>query len=174
MALADPHANALQFLPTTSFSAILHNIQSLGLDPQDIITCRPDCLSPFYRPSTPQDDPTALLTSTILTLPARAPEHLRPTLTQILVPHHPSFDLIPLPQLRDRAIMLSAAMPEIFNLWELKLDIYQNGGLSVRRHRDGRDSAPWDKTSWVAEPWFLSKWTMIVAEERDYLARNVF
>ena len=167
-ALANPSANALQFLPTTIFSAILHNTLSLGFDPQDLITCGADCISPFYHPSTAQDDPAALLASATLRLPAGTPEHLRPSLTQIVVPHHPSFDLIPLPQLRDRAIMLSAAMPDIFNLWELKLDIYQRGGLSVRRQ-----SQPWDKSSWVAAPWFLAKWSMIVAEEREHLSEGV-
>ncbi|KAM6476782.1 hypothetical protein HDV62DRAFT_374511 [Trichoderma sp. SZMC 28011] len=44
-------------------------------------------------------------------MPSAMPANLRPTLSQLLIPHHASLDLIPLPLLRERAIMLSAAMP---------------------------------------------------------------
>lgn len=168
--LPDPHANAIEFLPTTIFSALLHNAVALGFNLDEIASCAAGGISPFYRPSTPHDDPASLLSSAVLSLPGVPPENLRPTLTQVLIPHHPSLDLIPLPRLRDRAIALSAAMPHVFDNWELKLDIYTRGGLGVRRRQMvGRACQPWEKEGWVAAPWFLTKWSVIVDEERELL-----
>lgn len=173
--LVDPHANAIEFLPTTIFTSLLHNAIALGFDLDELTSCGVGGLSPFYHPATPQDDPNALVSAATLNLPRAPPEHLRPTLTQVLIPHHPSLDLIPLPKLRDRAISLSAAMPHIFNMWELKLDIYTRGGLGIQKHRVDRDGKtricrPWERSSWVAAPWFLRKWSMIVDEEREQLS----
>ncbi|KAI6784598.1 uncharacterized protein J7T54_006643 [Emericellopsis cladophorae] len=176
-ALADPSCNTLEFLPTIIFGACLHNAAALGWDAEQLATCSPHGISPFYRPTTPETNPQTLLASLIINLPGQTPPHLRPTLTQVVVPHHPSLDLIPLPHLRDRAIMLSAALPTVFNLWELKLDIYVKGGLVMLKttrsndHRK-RTCQPWDKSSWIAERWFLRKWTMLVDEELLSLGRT--
>lgn len=172
---ADPLSNTLEFLPTTIFTGLIHNALMLGFDLRDLARCGTDSLSPLHRPSTPQDDPKALIASAMSSFPTVPPESLRPTLTQILIPHHPSLDLLPWPELRDKAIMLSAAMPEIFNVWDMKVDIYARGGLnklSVRTGRDGRmrSCPPWEKTSWVAEPWFLRKWSMVVDADRELLS----
>jgi hypothetical protein len=175
-ALADPLSNAMEFLPTTIFGACLHNAAALGFDAAELATCSAHGNSPFYRPTTPETNPQTLLASIIINLPRPPPPHLRPTLTQVLIPHHPSLDLIPLPHLRDRAIMLSAAMPTVFNLWELKRDIYERGGLVMLKTTRGRDCRektcqPWDRSSWVAQRWFLRKWTMLVDEELLSLGR---
>jgi hypothetical protein len=183
MCLADPQRNAIQLLPTTIFSAVLHNALSLGIDLDSLGACGPEYISPFYRPTTPADDPSTILASIMSSLSPSPPDNLRPTLTQVLIPHHASLDLIPLPQLRERAIMLSAAMPEVFNMWELKLDLYTRGGLTVWRRQGGcstgtNDSErgsgcqPWDKSSWEAAPWFLRKWSMAVDGENGELGRQ--
>lgn len=176
--MPDPMANALEFLPTTVFGACLHNALALGVDLGDLATCSPGGISPFYRPSTPADDPATLLSCALLSLTRKPPPYLLPTLTQILIPHHPSLDLIPLPHLRDQAIMLSASMPQVFNMWELKLDIYQRGGLVMLKKRMGNNGKmkscqPWEKSSWVATPWFLRKWNMVVDGEREQLSQAV-
>lgn len=164
--------NAIQLFPTTMFSAILRNALSLMLDLTELSSCKSTYSSPFYRPSTPRDDPKTLLSTVRLSLPINTPEHLKPTLAQVLIPHHASLDLIPLPLLRERAIMLSAAMPAVYNLWELKVDIYERRGLTVwaggRGGEGGGACQPWDMRSWEAAPWFLSKWSLVVdGEEGD-------
>ena len=119
-------------------------------------------MSPFFRHVTAQDNPKVVLRAAA---DMSIPIHLRPTMAQILIPHHASLDLIPLPRLRERAIMMSAAMPHIFNLWELKLDIYVRGALTCWRYHRGGICQPWDMKSWEAAPWFLRKWNMLIDRE---------
>lgn len=174
LAMPDPRVNTQEFLETTVCSAILHNGLSLGFDLETIADCSIECMSPFYRPTTPQDDPVALLASAISHLAVEPPVYLRPTLAQVLIPHHASLDLIPLPNLRDRAIMLSAAMPTVFNIWELKVDIYERGGLGVSKGngRGWRGNQPWQRESWVAAPWFLRKWSMFLEDDKEQLSAH--
>lgn len=167
----------------TLFSAALQNALCLGYDLVELATCGPDYMSPFYRPEmTPRSDPATMSTSNpgpgipdsqSLILGAgnsRIPDHLAPTFIQMTIPHHASFDLIPIPLLRDRAILLSITMPHRFNIHELKLDIYERGGLTVWQqgfesyhHARGRSSCqPWEMSSWEAAPWFIEKWCMVV------------
>lgn len=184
---ADPLANTLEVKETTVLTAIIQNARALGFNLEDVASCRYDMMSPLYQPARPGDDPAALLSSSLChaMFGGRSgekrppPPDLRPTLNQVLIPHHISLDLIPFPALRDRLIVLSAAMPETFNMWELKLDIYERGGLTVLKGRRGRGSdseggyQPWDKRSWVAKPWFLKKWRMIVEDERELMESTV-
>lgn len=92
------------------------------------------------------------------------PASLKPTPAQILIPHHASLDLVPLPRLRERAILTCAALPHVFSLWEMKLDIYTRNALEChsRDTSSGVTLQPWDRRSWQAAPWFLSKWEMVV------------
>jgi hypothetical protein len=83
-------------------------------------------------------------------------------MAQILIPHHASLDLIPLPLLRERAIMMTFAMPDIFDLRDLKLDIYTRHALICRRDLENGVCHPWDSRSWEAKPWFMKKWSMAV------------
>ncbi|KPM39717.1 hypothetical protein AK830_g6826 [Neonectria ditissima] len=168
--------NNIRLVPTNVACAVLENALSLGYDLTKLVACSGEYISPFYQPNaSPQNDPEALITyslSMINPVPSSRtiPAHLRPTLAQVLIPHDASLDLIPLPFLRERAIMLSATMPQTFNLWELKFDIYHRGGLVIwQRDRTGQGGKaespyyqPWDMRSWEAAPWFLQKWCMVV------------
>ncbi|KAI0437093.1 hypothetical protein F4803DRAFT_540140 [Xylaria telfairii] len=147
---------------TTVFRACLTNAIRIGLDLTELMYCERPCMSPFYRPMAWRNEDQAALAaaSSYDSLPLS----LRPTLAQILIPHHASLDLIPLPRLRERAILMCAALPHIFSLWEMKLDVYTRNAL-VCHGRDassGSVSQPWDMRSWQAAPWFVSKWNMVV------------
>ncbi|KAF5543979.1 hypothetical protein FNAPI_9506 [Fusarium napiforme] len=171
----DLYMNMLQFSPAAIFTSCLTNALSLGLDPSVIANCSVEHISPFYQPNLSSTLNHAALIqagSNILSTfnNTSIPVHLRPTMAQILIPHHTSLDLIPIPFLRERAIMLSAAMPHAFNNWELKLDIYERGGLTIWRLKGEsmRDTyPPWDMKSWEAAPWFLKKWCMLMGREYD-------
>ncbi|KAI1045795.1 hypothetical protein LB505_013901 [Fusarium chuoi] len=174
----DLYMNMLQFSPAAIFTSCLSNALSLGLDPSIIANCSVEHISPFYQPNLSSTLNHAALMqagSNILSTfdNTSIPVHLRPTMAQILIPHHTSLDLIPIPFLRERAIMLSAAMPHVFNNWELKLDIYERGGLTIWRlkHEKGesvRDTyPPWDMKSWEVAPWFMKKWCMLMGREYD-------
>lgn len=156
---ADPLANTLQTTRDTIWLAVLHNALCLGFDLAKLAECSTSYISPFYRPITPNDSPRDLVASSLNT---SFPIHLQPTMAQILIPHHASLDLIPLPLLRERAIMMTFAMPDIFDLWELKLDIYTRHALVCRRYLDNGDCRPWESKSWEAKPWFMKKWSMAI------------
>ncbi|KAI1145100.1 hypothetical protein F4825DRAFT_273079 [Nemania diffusa] len=162
IALARGLRGSLEDNSTALFRACLSNAICIGIDLTELIYCERPCMSPFYRPTAHMhEDPAALIAaSSHDSLPAS----LKPTLAQILIPHHASFDLIPLPRLRDRAILMCAALPHIFSLWEMKLDIYTRNALvcQTRDTPSGSVSQPWDARSWRAAPWFLSKWKMVV------------
>ncbi|KAI0505463.1 hypothetical protein F5B22DRAFT_525102 [Xylaria bambusicola] len=147
---------------TAVFRACLSNAACIGINIPELIGCENPCMSPFYRASVHMnEDPAALIAASSH---GSLPDSLKPTLAQILVPHHASLDLIPIPRLRERAILMCAALPHIFSLWDMKLDIYTRNALTCRG-RDtsrGTESHPWDMRSWQAAPWFLSKWKMII------------
>ncbi|KAF5634269.1 hypothetical protein F52700_5992 [Fusarium sp. NRRL 52700] len=179
----DLYMNMLQFSPAAIFTSCLTNAVSLGIDPSVIANCSVEHISPFYQPSLSSTlNHAALMQAGYNILSTfnntSIPFHLRPTMSQILIPHHTSLDLIPIPFLRERAIMLSAAMPHAFNNWELKLDIYERGGLTIWRlnHEKGgslRETyPPWDMKSWEAAPWFLRKWCMLMGEEYDKMTEQ--
>ncbi|KUL87984.1 hypothetical protein ZTR_03961 [Talaromyces verruculosus] len=161
--LADPYQNAISFSQVTILNICALNAKCLGMAPEDFIS--DNCLSlcsPFYRPATASDDPTALLAT--VSKPY-TPKFLQPTLSQILFPHHPIFDLIPIPAFRERAIMLATTSPALLNSLELKQDI-MCGGLVCWGTRygssHGGNGQPWDVRSWEAAPWFLKKWRLLV------------
>ncbi|KAI1196786.1 hypothetical protein F5X97DRAFT_304340 [Nemania serpens] len=153
---------SLEDSPTCIFRACLSNAICIGIDVAELINCERFCMSPFYRPITQRnDDRAALMTvSSHESLPAS----LKPTPAQILIPHHASLDLVPLPRLRERAILMCAALPHVFCLWDMKLDIYTRSALVCQSHdaSSGATFQPWDRRSWQAAPWFLSKWKMVV------------
>ncbi|KAI1109821.1 hypothetical protein F5Y14DRAFT_455661 [Nemania sp. NC0429] len=153
---------SLEDSPTGILRACLSNAICMGIDMAELISCGRSCMSPFYRPMTQMNDDHAALMA--ISSHDSLPASLKPTPAQILIPHHASLDLIPLPRLRERAILMCAALPHVFSLWEMKLDIYTRNAL-VCHSRDtssGVTFQPWDMRSWRAAPWFLSKWKMVV------------
>ncbi len=166
--LASPYLNTLQLMQTTIVSACQFNAACLGYDIGRLY--EPSCMSRFFRPTSSIDDPAALLAAT--THPS-IPLHLRPTLPQILFPHHACFDLIPLPTLRSRALMMAAAMPHAFDMMELKRDLYcHNAVVFWRQGTDGRGSQPWDTQNWEVAEWFLRKWSLMLGVEDGELWRS--
>ncbi|KAL4973000.1 hypothetical protein BDW66DRAFT_162430 [Aspergillus desertorum] len=111
-AFPSPTESRLTPRRTHLLTACLHNASLLGIAIDDFFTynCMSLC-SPFYRPSSLSTDPKFLLAS-------------------ILIPHHPIFDLIPMPRLRTGAIVLSAAGSNLVNMFELKTDIIEGGLFS--------------------------------------------
>jgi hypothetical protein len=137
---------------------MLNNALCLGFDIQKLMTCRKTYMSPFFRAISPTDNPQDLVAST---LNQSIPIHLQPTMAQILVPHHASLDLIPLPLLRERVIMLAFAMPQVFDLWDFKLDIYVRHALTLKMEGE---RLPWDRRCWEMKGWFAKKWGVSLCE----------
>ncbi|KAK8135793.1 hypothetical protein PG984_003733 [Apiospora sp. TS-2023a] len=201
--LADPYANARPLSQTAIFTALLHNALVLGFNLAALADCAHPyaCLSPFYSATaTAQDDPHRLVEEALARAAAAMtptgkdetaivppPASLRPTLAQILVPHHASLDLIPFPQFRDRVILLSAALPHQFNLAELKTDIYVSGALRVATGevdngdsnsrtvggRRRRSHQPWEPRSWEVSGWFLKKWSLAIDDGSREMVQEV-
>jgi hypothetical protein len=176
--LSNPYKSSLQTPKTNLITACLSNASALGISIEEFFSynCMSLC-SPFYRQTTSTSvEPTTLFSSVTSAYPA-LPAHLRPTLPQILIPHHPLFDLVPIPVLRSRAIILSVTLPHLVDMFELKGDIVE-GGLLCLGTEAGRDGAkiiggksgngqPWEVGSWEIAPWFLKKWKLLLDEESE-------
>lgn len=160
----DLHMNYIQISSVSTVNAWLRNALSLGIKLADLVT--PQYRSPFYRLTSPSDNPGALLAAAYI---PSAPSHLQPTLPQILFPHHSYLDLIPIPVLRARTIALAAIFPQLFNPIDVKMDIIR-GGLVCRHDRSkielgNGNGQPWDMRSWEAAPWFVKKWKILIDGE---------
>lgn len=172
--LSDPYANSLRFVRASTFTAYLNNARALHMDIPALFAER--CPSPFYRPSSPTSDLSALHKSVLRAFPT-IPAHLRPTLPQILYPHHPYLDLLPFPVLRARAIALANMGTAVYDPQDLKRDIVREGLICWRSSdRTGSGSGqPWDGRSWEAAGWFLKKWRPLVGgEEGDLWSQSVW
>ncbi|KAH8888463.1 hypothetical protein GQ53DRAFT_239913 [Thozetella sp. PMI_491] len=157
--LPDLLMNNINLSRFTTYTAYFNNALSLYLNIPEILT--PECVSRFYRPIGPGDDPKQVMASAS---DPSIPRHLQPTLPQVLFKHHPWIDLIPFPSLRARLIVMTSTMPHIFSLSEFKQDLYMKEALVCWRTRG--DGQPWDMRSWEAQPWFLAKWKMLVDGEQ--------
>ncbi|KAK1148875.1 hypothetical protein N8T08_008760 [Aspergillus melleus] len=158
-AFADLYLNRLQPSKMALLHACFFNARCLGIGAKEFssYSCLSLC-SPFYRPVTMSEDPKALLAA--VSRPS-IPPHLQPTLPQVLFPHHPILDLLPLPGLRARAIVLAATAPFLLDAFDFKKDVVE-GGLICWAAQRGGSSQPWDRRSWEAVPWFLQKWRLLV------------
>ncbi|GFG18968.1 hypothetical protein IFM5058_09560 [Aspergillus udagawae] len=147
---------------TLLLTACVYNAAALGIsiDQFSSYNCMSLC-SPFYRPYTTMSaDPSSLLAT--VTRPA-IPVHLRPTLPQVLFPHHPLLDLLPLPTLRAKAITFAATAPSILDAVEFKRDIVERGGIVCSS--DSAAMQPWDMRAWTIAPWFSRKWRLLSESE---------
>jgi hypothetical protein len=150
---------------TLLLTACVYNAAALGIsiDQFSSYNCMSLC-SPFYRPYTAMSaDPSSLLAAATVTRPA-IPVHLRPTLPQILFPHHPLFDLLPLPALRAKAITFAATAPSLLDAIEFKRDIVERGGIVCSAESVG-GMQPWDMRAWTIAPWFRRKWRVLSQSE---------
>lgn len=145
--------------------AYMHVAILLGITLHDLANGKHS--SPFYRQTTAEDDPKALLAAAAI---PSLPAHLQPTLPQILFPHNPNLDLLPFPLLRARAITLAATTPQLVNLKELKMDILRDGLVCWHSSNDDDNGTgqPWDIHSWEAASWFKKKWRMLFDEEDSH------
>ncbi|KAF7171089.1 hypothetical protein CNMCM5623_003545 [Aspergillus felis] len=148
---------------TLLLTACVYNAAALGISIDQFSSY--NCMSlssPFYRPYTAMSvDPSSLLAT--VTRPG-IPVHLRPTLPQILFPHHPLLDLLPLPALRAKAITFSATAPSLLDAVEFKRDIVERGGI-VCSPESARGMQPWDMRAWTIAPWFSRKWRLLSESE---------
>ncbi|KAJ5471460.1 hypothetical protein N7530_008817 [Penicillium desertorum] len=92
-------------------------------------------------------------------------QHMKPTVEQVTIPHHPYLDIIPWPSFRARAIVAASMNPPLIDEADLCLDLFNNGihcwgtkGTSLHGRGEG---TPWDFRSWEAKPWFLQKWAAL-------------
>ncbi|EPS26065.1 hypothetical protein PDE_01001 [Penicillium oxalicum 114-2] len=142
---------------TRLLAACVYNAAALGINVDEFSSynCMSLC-SPFYRPNIDMsDDPRSLIKAVTN---SAIPALLQPTLPQILFPHHPLFDLLPLPALRARAITLAATSPSLFDLLDFKRDIVEKGGIQCSTTWG---SQPWDVRTWTIAPWFSTKWRQV-------------
>lgn len=162
---ANPIMNSIQFIPVMTMTAVLYNAQSLHLDLVKLRT--PGYMSPFYRQAGPHDDPQMMLASASKPW---IPDHLQPTLAQVLYPHHAFLDVLPFPLLRARLLVMLALMPHAIDLVDFKRDTLRRGALVC--WTSSSNAQPWDMRSWEVAPWFLDKWKMLVDVEGDEIRRQ--
>lgn len=168
---------------TTTLAACLFNARALGIDLDRIMD--PHYISPFYRPSFSLMVPPGSVVQPTSLDAASDPQlavfgSLRPCFAQVMFAHHACIDLLPLPRLRETAVMLNVraqqnedgvASQGLDSVQELKKDVYVRQGVRFRGtgelRRDecimydesGRHCGhPWERASWAVAPWFARKW----------------
>ncbi|KAJ9610339.1 hypothetical protein H2200_005116 [Cladophialophora chaetospira] len=172
---------------TATLAACLFNGSALGIDIDQIMD--PHYMSPFYR------DSDAAMQSIASTVQATALDvspgsnladlgPLRPCFAQVIFPHHACVDLLPLPRLRELAVMLNVRAqqddhggisPGYDGLQDLKKDVYIRQGVRFRGMGElmgdeyvmhdggGRHCGhPWESGSWAVALWFARKWRYLV------------
>ena len=176
---------------TATLAACLFNARVLGIDIERVMD--PHYMSPFYRPplsvvlaegpasASPSTDPVQVVASESR-LTTFGP--LRPCFAQICFPHHACLDLLPLPRLRELAVMLTVRAQQegagprsslLDSVQQLKKDVYVRQGLRFRgagelrgdekitSDESGRHCGhPWERTSWAVAPWFARKWRYLI------------
>ncbi|KAK5314569.1 hypothetical protein LTR93_010293 [Exophiala xenobiotica] len=185
---------------TSTLAACLFNALALGIDIDRVTD--PQYMSPFYQPSlslvlTPPAGSASAVQSTNFDADfASDPQlaflgPLRPCLAQVLFPHHACIDLLPLPRLRETAVMLNVRAAQqaegaagstsrsrsgFDGVQELKKDVYVRQGVRFRgtgeltgdeyimydERRVRHCGHPWESGSWAIAPWFARKWKHLV------------
>ena len=193
-------ANYLRMQGINCFAASLSIASSIGITSQSYVEDHPSpfylsarCFeSGFCGSGTPAGvvPPTPLFTDfdqfsdlavPLLSSGARNPfkqswamikPDLRPTPSQLALPHPSYLDCIIFPSFRSRAISLSAEGQ--LDHWSLFTDLIHDGLVcwgSVRS--DGMENGvAWSMRSWEARPWFLKKWWFLAGGEDDEVYNN--
>lgn len=91
------------------------------------------------------------------------PPHLRPTRTQLILPHHPMLDILPWPSTRDKLIQIFNLPPALrpksaqdpIGMVRLAYDMEDDGGEGIRIHgADVFEPASWEIGQVVFERWW--------------------
>ncbi|KAF2642683.1 hypothetical protein P280DRAFT_548118 [Massarina eburnea CBS 473.64] len=152
--MPDPFMNGILLRQQAPLEVYYHNCRKIGLQFEEMT--KPTCRSPWFSPlNGPGLDRFPL---------EGVPLDLYPTPAQRNIMHHPFWDTIPFPWIRERAITLAALVPPPYEWHELKLDIL-NGGMVCWRSRGSEEGLPWDRRSWEFRPWFRQKWGWIIEEQ---------
>ena len=159
--LPDPRLNTLLISGERCMHATFTIATSLSISQTAYINDHP---SPLYQPPT---------TTTPLTVTyTHLPKALRPTPTQLSLPHPSYLDCIIFPSFRSRAIALSARgeldhCALFVDLLGDGLVCWGNSGATRggKGGADMRDGVAWSTRSWEARPWFLRRWWMLVGVE---------
>uniref|UniRef100_A0A093VDE9 Uncharacterized protein n=1 Tax=Talaromyces marneffei PM1 TaxID=1077442 RepID=A0A093VDE9_TALMA len=144
--------------------------------------------SPFYQGHTFPDSATSSPSShapslqtpslTINTDSSSAilPAHLRPTTTQILIPHHPILDLLPWPSTRDKLIRVFNLPPHLrpksaqspMGLVQLVQDMEDDSGEGVRPDScDPFETCGWEIGQLMFEKWWWAFETEVVVRSNQ-------
>ncbi|KAL2795632.1 hypothetical protein BJX66DRAFT_165926 [Aspergillus keveii] len=134
------------------------NSVSLSLSPPSLISSSSSSSSPTASASTPPP-----LTQTNQIDPQSLPTHLRPTPTQLLLPHHPLLDILPWPSTRDKLIQIfnlpvelrPEAAQDPMSLMHLAYDMEDESGEGVRvRGDDVFEAGAWEIGNVVFRRWW--------------------
>ena len=172
---------------TATLAACLFSARALGIDIDRVLD--PHYMSPFYRPSFSLTLPPGSEVQPTSPDAASDPElavlgPLRPCSAQVIFPHHACIDLLPLPRLRETAVMLNVRAQQeersgmshgLDGVQELKKDVYVRQGVRFRGtgelrveefitydERGRHCGHPWERGSWAVAPWFARKWKYLV------------
>ncbi|KAF1952527.1 hypothetical protein CC80DRAFT_495323 [Byssothecium circinans] len=152
--MPDPLASGILLRQQAPLEVCYHNCRKIGLRFEDMI--QPGCRSPWYSP---------LQGPGFELLPLDGvPPDLYPTPAQRNIMHHPFWDIIPFPWIRERAITFAAMDSPPFDWHEFKYDII-NGGMVCWKSRRQEEGLPWDRKCWEFRPWFRQKWGWLIEEQ---------
>ncbi|EED17426.1 conserved hypothetical protein [Talaromyces stipitatus ATCC 10500] len=166
-----PDDRLLEVPPLTLLNAALQVAQRLQI--AELIWDL-GAISPFYQgqgtssSSSPSLSPPSLSmvttdsSSAEVALSATLPTHLRPTSTQLLIPHHPLLDLLPWPSTRDKLIQIFNLPPNLrpktaqspMGLIQLVEDMEDTGGEGVKV----LGSDPFEPCGWEIGQLMFEKW----------------
>jgi hypothetical protein len=132
--------------------ALMENSKILGLTTEKL---HDDAISPFNTAGPWQQHEEIEISS--------IPASLQPTIVQRTVPHHPWFDLLPIPQMRDNLILAGESYDETQLCYDMK------GRGKVCHGKPGivvwRD--PWDPTGWEVTDTFARDWGWVIWKCND-------
>ena len=154
--LPDIHLNNISIKQMMYVAAMVANALALGTT----FDADPDAESQFFLLTTLEEAKLSCSAKFSHLKP-----DLRPSVSQVLVSHHPYLDFLPFPTFRERTLRLLATDPPMVDEDELCGDM-QNGLVCWGSTKGGNDGtgcgAPWDVRSWEAKPWFIKKWWILL------------
>ncbi|KAK9241846.1 hypothetical protein V1506DRAFT_556354 [Lipomyces tetrasporus] len=121
---------------------MMRNFFTLGLT----MECMHDeAVSPFSTMNPGRLDPSV-------------PQSLRPTVLQLIIPHHPWLDMFPIPTRRDNLVRAG----DLFDDEQLCIDIMKYCGASPERTGLIVWGDPWDPYGWEVTEAFVKNWGWVI------------